>query len=119
MKRHGLYVAKGLIALVLLAAGGAKLAGLPEVHMSFLLLGLPEWFGYFVGVCEVGGAVGLFVRPFSALAAVGISVIMGGAVYFHVAHTPLTQGIPALLVLALSIFVFVNTRENLLRFNKV
>jgi len=119
MKKHGLNVARGLIALVLLAAGGAKLAGVPEVHGSFQILGLPEWFGYFIGACEVASAIGLFISPLSALAAIGISVIMGGAVYFHIVHTPLVQGIPALVVLALSIFVFTKTRAKMLKFSKV
>jgi hypothetical protein len=32
----------------------------------------------------------------------GLAAIGLGAVYFHVAHTPLAQGIPALVVLVLS-----------------
>ncbi len=118
MKKYGLNLAKGLIALVLLGAGGAKIAGVPELHQSFHLLGLPEWFGYFIGACEVAGAVGLFITPLSALAALGIAMIMSGAIYFHILHTPLAQGIPALVVLLLCFYVFLNTKVMMLKFRQ-
>lgn len=96
-----LTIAMSLVALIMLAGGGAKLAGVPQMHASFAALGLPNWFGYFIGACEVAGAIGLFVRQLSALAASGIAAIMVGAVYFHVAHTPVAQAIPAVVVLVL------------------
>ena len=110
IKKYSIWLAISLASLVLLAAGGAKLAGVPEVHKSFAILGLPSWFGYFIGVCEVAGAIGLFIRPFSALAAIGISIIMLGALYFHIFYTPLAQGIPALIVLALCAYIFTQRR---------
>jgi uncharacterized membrane protein YphA (DoxX/SURF4 family) len=100
-----------LVALVLVPAGGAKLAGVPEMHASFATLGLPAWFGYFIGACEIAGGIGLFIRPLSALAASGISIIMLGALYFHASHTPLEQGIPALVVLLLSLYVIYRRRR--------
>jgi hypothetical protein len=35
MNKYGLNVARGLLTLVLLAAGGAKLTVVPEVYQSF------------------------------------------------------------------------------------
>jgi len=104
--------------VLLLGAGGAKLAGIPELHQSFHLLGFPEWFGYFIGACEVAGAIGLFISPLSALAALGIAMIMSGAIYFHTLHTPLTEGVPALVVLALCFYVFLKTKGMMLKFSK-
>ena len=115
--KYVLLIAKVLMALILLAAGSAKLAGVPALHESFQLLGLPGWFGYFIGACEVSGAIGIFVRPLSALAALGIALIMCGALYFHIAHTPLAQGVPALVILLLCLFVFLRTRSDLLKFS--
>lgn len=92
-----------LLALPLLAAGAAKLAGVPQLHVSFALMGLPAWFGYFIGAAEVAGAIGLFFRPLRAWAASGIAVVMLGALGFHALYTPLSQGIPALILLALSL----------------
>lgn len=111
LRTYSLYVAMILVALVLIPAGGAKLAGVPQMHASFAALGLPGWFGYFIGICEVAGAIGLFIRPLSALAASGIAIIMLGALYFHATHTPLVQGIPALVVLLLcGYIIFRRTR---------
>lgn len=116
IKKYGIWVAMVLIALMLLAAGGAKLAGVPQVHQSFALLGLPRWFGYFIGACEVSGAIGLFIRPLSAPAAAGISIIMLGALYFHATNPPLAAGVPALLILLLSLFVFTRRRADMFTF---
>lgn len=117
MQKYLLILAKVIIAIILLGSGGAKLAGIPELHESFRILGLPEWFGYLIGTCEISGAIGLFIRPLSALASVGIFLIMAGAMYFHVMHTPLTQGIPALVVLILSLFVVFKTKGEMLKFS--
>ncbi|MEJ6003918.1 DoxX family protein [Paucibacter sp. AS339] len=92
-----------LLALPLLAAGAAKLAGVPQMHISFALMGLPAWFGYFIGAAEVAGAIGLFIWPLRAWAASGIAVVMLGALGFHALYTPLSQGIPALILLVLSL----------------
>lgn len=109
---YALWAAMILVALVLLPAGSAKLAGLPQMHASFGMLGLPSWFGYFIGSCEIAGALGLFIRKLSVAAASGICVIMAGAIYFHVAHTPLAQGIPALVVLLLCLYIIARRRQS-------
>ena len=95
-----------IVAVILVPAGGAKLAGVPQMHASFSVLGLPVWFGYFIGACEIAGAIGLFIRRLSALAAIGISIIMLGALYFHAIYTPIAQGIPSMLVLLLCAYIF-------------
>ena len=110
-RKYALWAAMGLVALVLLPAGAAKLAGVPQMHASFAALGLPVWFGYFIGACEVAGAVGIFVRKVSIAAAGGICIIMLGALYFHATHTPLVQGIPALVVLLLCLYIVARRRQ--------
>jgi len=112
LRKYSLWAAMGIAALVLLPAGGAKLAGVPQMHASFAALGLPGWFGYFIGACEVAGAIGLFIRPLSAPAAAGISIIMLGALYFHAGHTPLVQVIPALVVLLLCGYIIARRRDS-------
>ncbi|MEM9755502.1 MAG: DoxX family protein [Pseudomonadota bacterium] len=93
------WTAMGLTTLVMLAGGAAKLTAHPLAHMSFSDLGLPAWFGYFIGVCELLGAAGLWFRQTSQLAAIGIGAIMLGAIYYHLSYPPLPAGLPALLVL--------------------
>ena len=67
-----------LLALPLIAFGSAKLAGVPDFHVSFEAMGLPTWFGYAIGCVEVLGGIGLLIPRLSALAATGIIPIMIG-----------------------------------------
>jgi len=112
-------IASVLVALIVGPAGIAKLAGVPQVHVGFQQLGFPHWFGYFIGVCELLGAIALFIRSLSALAATGIALIMIGAIYHHVLHTPLVQGIPAMFVLVLSIYIASKQRGFIFKFGTV
>ncbi len=116
IKQYAIWAVIALVALAFAAAGAAKLAGVEMMHQSFTTLGLPGWFGYFIGACEVAGAVGLFIRPLSALAAAGHAIIMVGAIYFHVVHTPVAQALPALVLLVLCLYVFVRRRGSMLAF---
>jgi putative oxidoreductase len=118
-RNYPLLISSLLLALIVGAGGIAKLLGVPQAHTSFSILGLPEWFGYFIGACELLGAVALFIRPLSALSAAGIAVIMLGAIYFHVMHTPLIQAIPAIIALALSVYIFITRRSVALKFNSL
>ena len=113
-QKYGIWVAIILAAIAFGGAGAAKLAGVPMVHESFANLGLPSWFGYFIGVCEIAGAVGLLIRPLSALAALGLGIIMVGAVYYHFAYTPISEGIPAMVLLLFCIFIFMARRDAML-----
>jgi putative oxidoreductase len=111
LQKYGRLVASALLALIVGAAGIAKLMGVPMVHQSFAILGLPSWFGYFIGACEVAGAVGLFIPALSRLAATGLAIIGAGAVYFHIMHTPISQGVPAIIVLVLAAALAVKQRS--------
>ena len=109
MERPGdlpVWIAIALVSLYVGAGGIAKLAGMPYVHSSFPKLGLPPWFGYFIGVCEVLGSVALFVRLLSAWAAAGLGIIMIGAAYYHATYTPIIQAAPAFVLLLLCFYIF-------------
>ncbi|MGR4870559.1 DoxX family protein [Variovorax sp. LARHSF232] len=103
-------IAIALVVLYVGAGGIAKLAGVPYVHSSFPKLGLPPWFGYFIGVCEVLGCIALFVRPLRALAAAGIGIIMVGATYYHATYTPVVQAAPAFVLLLLCVYILLGSR---------
>ena len=109
------WIAIALVAAYVGAGGIAKLAGVPYVHSSFPKLGLPPWFGYFIGVCEVLGPIGLLIRPLRALAALGIAIIMIGATYYHSVHTPVLQALPAAVLTILCGFVFMRSRSDILK----
>jgi uncharacterized membrane protein len=115
-KNYPLWIAIALVVLYVGAGGLAKLAGIPYVHSSFPKMGLPAWFGYFIGVCEVLGSIGLLIRPLRALAAVGIGVIMVGATYYHAVYTPVVQAAPAAVLTALCVYIFFKARADILKF---
>ena len=89
-----------LPAIAFAGAGTAKLMGVPDLHSAFQTMGLPGWFGYFIGLCQVCGAIGLLLPQTRKLAAAGLSIIMVGAIYFHVAFA-VPSPFPAAVLLAL------------------
>jgi putative oxidoreductase len=117
-KNYPLWTAIALVALYVGAGGIAKLAEVPYVHSSFPKLGLPGWFGYFIGVCEVLGSVALLIRPFRALAAVGIGIVMVGATYYHGVYTPVAQAAPAFVLTILCAYIFLKARADILKFDQ-
>jgi putative oxidoreductase len=118
IRTYALWIAIALVVLYVGAGGAAKLAGVPYVHSSFPKLGLPHWFGYFIGACEVLGCIALFIRPLRALAALGIGIIMVGATYYHVTYTPVFQAAPAFVLLILSAYIFWSARGDILKFDR-
>jgi putative oxidoreductase len=99
------WVLMALVSLVVIGGGVAKLMGVEAVLASFAVLGLPAFFGTFIGLAEVAGGLGIWHRKTSALAAAGLSVIMVGAIYYHIVHTPIAEGIAAMLVLAICLWI--------------
>lgn len=99
------WAAMGIVTLMMLMGGVMKLTGNPMATASFAVLGLPAAFGTFIGVCEVAGAIGIWLRKTSMLAAIGIAIIMLGAIYYHIVHTPVVEGIAALIVLLCCAFI--------------
>lgn len=102
LKKYLPYLIFVLPALAFAAAGIGKLMGTPMLHESFAAMGLPAWFGYFIGASELAGAVGLLLPMTRKLAAAGLAVIMVGAVYFHVAYA-VPSAVPALVLLVLMV----------------
>lgn len=105
----------GLTALAFAAAGIGKLMGTPMMHKSFADLGLPGWFGYFIGACELAGAIGLLIRRLASLAAGGLIIILAGALYYHANFPPLSAGVPALLLLILCIYIYRARRGDMMK----
>ena len=99
VRRNWIWAAIVLVSIGFAAAGIAKLMGVPAVHANFAKLGMPAWFGYF---SEIAGAIGVYLRKLSALAAAGLAIIMIGAVGYHVTYDPLGNAVPALVLLLLS-----------------
>ena len=100
-----LWVAIALGALAYMGAGGAKLAGTAQMAQAFAYFGLPPWFMTFIGACEVAGAIGLLIRPLATWAALGLALIMVGAIVLHLRFDGIAQALAAAVLLALMSFV--------------
>lgn len=105
-----LWIVQIVLALLFLFAGGTKLVLSTETLSSMgspNQVVLPIWFIRFIGVCEVLGALGLVLpglfrrqQHLTALAALGLTIIMIGAVVtttmgdgFRMATAPLIVGV--------------------------
>jgi len=108
--RVALWIIQGLLAALFLFAGGFKLAT-PASSLA-AVSPLPASFLKFIGVCEVAGALGLVLPGvlhikewLTPVAAIGLSIIMTGAVVVTVATmgvgpavTPFVVGILAIVI---------------------
>lgn len=102
------WILQGLLGLAFIASGGNKFLNLPATVEMFGKLGLPGALAYVVAAGEVLGGIGLLIPRFVRPAALGLMVIMVGAVVMHATKIPggLAGGIPALVLLVLLGVVF-------------
>ncbi len=102
MKRNtALWIVQGVLAVMFLFAGGAKLVMSAEQMAAPGPVQLPVAFIRFIGVCEVLGAIGMIapgatgIKPgLTALGAAGLVVIMIGATIVNLA-----SGMPGVAIL--------------------
>lgn len=73
-----------LLALGYLAAAAGKLTG--AAAATFANWGYPSWFATLIGVLELAGAIGLLIPKTMRYAVLGLTVVMIGAAYTHVAN---------------------------------
>ncbi|UPJ49204.1 DoxX family protein [Bradyrhizobium sp. 200] len=99
-----LWVVRGLLALVFMAAGGAKLYGVPMLVEEFQHIGLGQWFRYVTGGLEIMGAILLLLPRKAALGALLLICIMIGAVITHLFVIG-GSAVPAIVLLALNAVV--------------
>ena len=110
-----LWILQILLAIVFLFAGGTKFyytieqmrAMGPPNQILF-----PGWFMHFIGVCEILGALGLVLpgvfrtkQHLTALAAIGLTIIMIGAVVVSVTGIGIATGVIPFIVGLLCVFV--------------
>ena len=73
-----------LVALVFTASAATKLTGVAT--LMFAHWGYPAWFATLIGVLELTGAVGLIIPRTTRYAVLGLTAIMFGAAYTHLAN---------------------------------
>ncbi len=97
-------VLRFLLALAFLAAGGAKLAGVPDMVQVFDAVGIGQWFRFVTGAVEIIGAILLVIPGMTGLGAALLTVTMACAVMTHLAVIG-GNPVPAIVLLSLSAFV--------------
>jgi len=108
----GAWVAQGLLAAAFLAAGGAKLAGVPVMIQIFDQIGFGQWFRIVTGVVEVVGAGALLIPGFALVGAAWLGATMFFAVLTHLVMLHSSPA-PALVLLALNVLVVWLRRDQL------
>jgi hypothetical protein len=110
----GLWIVQVLLALLFLFAGGMKLVLPIEMLTSGSpnQIALPGLFVRFIGLCEVLGGIGLIlpgllgIQPrLTSLAAIGLLIIMIGAIAVCIASGMVAQAVTSLIVGILLAFV--------------
>jgi len=90
-----------LAAAAFLAAGGAKLAGVPMMVGIFDHIGIGQWFRVATGLVEVAGAIALLVPAAVGFGGLLLAVTMGFAVLTHlfvIGGSP----VPAIMLLVIT-----------------
>ncbi len=111
-RRLAVWAARVVLAALFLVTGTLKLAAYPEAVATFARLGFGQWFRVLIGCCEIAGALGLLLTPFAALAALGLAVVMTGAVASHLLILGASP-LPALVALTLCLIVAWSERDTL------
>ena len=111
-RRIGAWTLQIILAAAFLAAGSAKLAGVPFMVELFDQIGLGQWFRIVTGAVEVVGAVALVVPGLASIGALWLGFTMVGAVATHVfiLHT---QPVPAIVLGLLNALVVYLRRDEL------
>jgi len=79
LKTIGFWALKLALAALFVFTGGAKLAGLPAMVEVFERVGFGQWFRYFTGVLELGGAALLLWPSTTAFGALLLTIVRVGA----------------------------------------
>ena len=111
-RRIGAWALQGLVAAAFLAAGSAKLAGVPFMVDLFQQIGLGQWFRVVTGAVEVTGAVALLIPGLASVGALWLGGTMVGAVATHlfVLHT---SPVPAIVLGLLNAAILYLRRDEL------
>ncbi len=108
--KHVPMIARVLLTVAFVMAGGAKLAGAAAMVEVFDAIGLGQWFRYVTGAIEVGAALMLWYKPLRILGALLLGATMVGAIVAHMLVLgPST--VPAVILGMLTVIVIYSERR--------
>jgi putative oxidoreductase len=106
LRGPGLWAIQLVLAGVFLNAALRKFTGHAVPLETFQRLGMDPWFRHVTGALELAGAIGLLIPPLAALAAIGLTLVMVGAIVTHLFLVPDTIVPATALFLALCLVGF-------------
>jgi putative oxidoreductase len=111
-RRIGAWTLQGILAAAFLAAGSAKLAGVPYMVELFGQIGLGQWFRIATGVVEVTGAVALVLPGLASIGALwlGFTMVCAVATHVFILHS---SPVPAIVLGLLNALVVYLRRDQL------
>jgi uncharacterized membrane protein YphA (DoxX/SURF4 family) len=115
--RTGALLLQFVVAVAFLAAGGAKLAGLPYMVQLFAVIGVGQWFRVVTGVVEIVGAVTLLMPRTASLGGLWLGGTMVFAVLTHlfILHTSPAPAIVLGLLNTLIVYLCRDELSSILR----
>jgi hypothetical protein len=100
------WIASALLFLLFtVLASPPKLMGDPQAVDGFIKQGYSDGFRLFIGAAEFLGGIALLIPRLAFWSALGLIIIMIGAAYTHIANDDAANVAPALVALALCVFV--------------
>lgn len=99
------WIIQALVAALFMMMAVPKLMSDPETVANFTRWGMPEKIYLVIGSFEILGAIGLLIPRTSAFAAIGLILIMVGALFTHVTHNEMMMALMPLIVMAMLAFV--------------
>ena len=106
-RRIGAWTVQGILAAAFLAAGYAKLSGVPFMVELFDQIGVGQWFRVVTGLVEVTGAVALLVPGLASVGAawLGSTMVFAVATHLFILHTSPVAAIVLGLLNALIVYL--------------
>jgi putative oxidoreductase len=114
-RRIGAWTLQAILAAAFLAAGSAKLAGVPYMVDLFNQIGVGQWFRLVTGIVEVAGAIALVVPGLASIGAawLGSTMVFAVATHLFILHT---SPAPAIVLGLLNALVVYLRRDELVAF---
>lgn len=96
-----LWVIQIVLVALFLMMSSQKLLATQEVVDNFRRWGMPENMYYVIGFFELLGAIGLLIPRTAGMAAVGLILILIGAVFTHLTHSEYGMALLPITTIAL------------------
>jgi uncharacterized membrane protein YphA (DoxX/SURF4 family) len=100
-----------LLALWMIAAGLSKLAPSDQQLSNFETWDVSPSFMFFIGICEILGAIGMFIARLRPFATLGLSIILIGAIATHINSDELVMTPTPTIAFLMTLSVFLLWRK--------